>query len=110
MSDYQPKKGDRVRLTIEGEVTDHNGTYFIVRQNGLWAAEFHQRGDFAIEKIEPPVVQLQFRPGDTVRNKRQPSLIYSLGNDGYFAHEAKEWRFETTRGFTSADFEKVNLD
>lgn len=106
MGDYKPVRGDRVRVVIEGEVGASDGTYFVVRQDDDFAAEFKLDAKTSVEKVEPPVVQ--FQPGDTVRYPDYPTHIYSIGEGGYYSHYSKEWRPGTQR-FASDRFEKVDL-
>src|SRR5690348_2997757 len=118
MGDYKPKKGDRVRVVLEGEVYHVTEGRFGVsddpsdgRGNIIYPDKGHA---VSIEKIEPPVEV--FGPGDVVRprNESYRHLIYLLGANGYsFIDTAPGGHVfhkrDTARKFTSATYEKVDL-
>lgn len=102
---YQPKKGDRVRVVLEGEVTrglgitdtfDLEGRY--IYANGYAVT--------SIEKIEPPVEL--FGPGDTVRG-RATGRLFTLAATGYINHGRGDFTCSSTQKFTSLDFERVEI-
>lgn len=109
---YRPVKGDRVRVVLEGEVVEAlSSTTFTVGEAGTWENLINQEREHvvSVEKIEPPVEV--FGPGDTVRSRFYPNLVYSIGDDGCYAHHAREWRpaGEDDSYFTSATHERVEL-
>lgn len=107
MSDI--KKGDRVRVAFEGEVTVAGDK---LRIN----APCHEDG-FAwvdpsmAEKIEPPVEVFTRR--DTVRDKRVPEFVFTVGQGGYFDHFNGKWNQRDEKYlkqyFTSENYEKIHL-
>lgn len=99
---YTPVKGDRVRVVLEGEVG-------LVTDGWVYldGASVPIERAISVEKLEPPVVK--FGPGDTVRNKTFGGLLYTLGDDGYFAHRDNEWCHGGQDYFDSRHYEKVNL-
>ena len=108
MSAYRPKKGDRVRVVLEGEVDQVNsdgsarvstGKYFTF----AWV----DPGAATIEKIEPPVEV--FRPGDVVRHKTAGRFTFALGKFGYLDIVNGVWN-DRPNEFTSESYEKVDLD
>jgi hypothetical protein len=106
---YQPVKGDRVRVVLEGEVGYVGDLFFDVQGKGALNS-ISPDGDHvvSIEKLEPPVEV--FGPGDVVRHQRIPGLVYALGASGYFAVEAQAWRpGDYGKAFTSDRYEKVDL-
>ena len=110
---YMPVKGDRVRVVLEGEVTSEGrpGTFWIsVADRYGWDNHINPEAEHvvSIEKIEPPVET--FGPGDTVRHKRFQGLVYSIGRDGYYAHQAQVWRPGVPGDeFTSESYERVEF-
>lgn len=113
---YKPVKGDRVRVVLEGEVdsTFANGDFDLGRSIG-WTNSIRPTDEtvVSIEKIEPPVEV--FKPGDVVRSKANPGLLYSIGRDGYLSHSLHEFFGWYPTGathreaFTSRYYEKVSL-
>lgn len=103
---YEPVNGDYVRVVIEGKA--HNvaplANDFSVGLNRFHVGREHI---VSIEKIEPPAKV--FGPGETVRHRRHAHLVYSIGEDGYYAHHAREWRGGAYPGFSSGDYEPVRL-
>lgn len=118
------KKGDRVRVVIEGEVTsaaDGGGFHFDVGQAAGW---IHPDAPevVSVEKIEPPVEV--FGPGDVVRSISQPDYVYLVRpNNRYIYlrthhdhhdHDApnvlvgREFG-PASFGFTSKYYERVDL-
>ena len=102
------KKGDRVRITIEGEVT-------AVSTNGdLIVDDYHEiataapTGGITVEKVEPPVEV--FGPGDVVRHKTE-KVLYTIGKNGFLNHRSGIlWESTTFEPFTSEHYERVSLD
>ena len=110
---YKPKKGDRVRVVLEGEATYCDTPGF-----GVGTGEYlnfivpTREHVVSVEKVEPPVEV--FGPGDTVRRKNtRPAYIYSLGHEGYFSHQVnyfREWSSGTNNTeFTSKHYERLDL-
>ena len=76
MTEFKP--GDRVRVTLEGEVRDTlPGGKLTLRYDGEYL--FVQPPE-KVEKIEPPVEA--FKPGDFVREKSTDRVFYAA-TDGY---------------------------
>lgn len=114
MSEF--KFGDRVRVTLEGQVVFQSATYLTLQADGGGNHSIYMERDSAhVEKIEPPVEV--FKPGDVVRDKDKPELIYALGADGYMrvgkgsSFCGGGWPHYDYGGevFTSKRYEKVNL-
>jgi hypothetical protein len=107
---YIPKKGDHVRVVLEGEVgAGSTGRMFtLYPDNSAVQISFTpERVDgfnISVEKIEPPVEF--FKPGDVVRSTGYPEHVYTLGKDGYYSHMAEKF-YEPCGPFTSAEFELV---
>jgi hypothetical protein len=101
MTDIQV--GDKVRLTIEGEVSELSG------------AGLHIGGDYVpsyqrsrVEVIEKKVTT--FKPGDVVRSKAL-GFRYTIGRDGGYLSHAEGFRWWPDLGdkFTSEHYELVTL-
>lgn len=71
---YEPKVGDRVRVTVEGELDGvrQGGDVLVSMAGGLWRWYF-PASRTTIEKIEPP---LPTTPGSLVRRARGEGLVY----------------------------------
>jgi hypothetical protein len=82
MSGYQPQKGDRVRVVLEGEVTysRHDVRFDLAGLNTINPAAEHV---VSVEKVAPP---LPTTPG---------SVIHWLGS---FVHLSKEGRWVDDNG------------
>ena len=102
MTDYSPKKGDYVRVTIEGEVEGVSGRHGWF---GVGGQEVYFDGDFTVEKIAPPVET--FKPGDVVRRK-DDVVIFTISRAGYIRHDEGVY-YPVMSSFTSENYEKVNL-
>lgn len=113
MSNYKPQKGDRVRVVLEDEVRGVESDGFVVGDAA--DANYIQPGAehvVSIEKIEPPVEV--FKPGDVVRSKDHPELVYLLdGEDGYSVFQYGKgglvYHGANNRRFTSRRYERVEL-
>lgn len=114
------KHGDKVRVTLEGTALGpcENAVRvaFAGREDGQLLPtafegnliEAHEDYFVSIEKVEPPAEV--FGPGDTIRYKGDPELIYSLGENGYFSHKRRVWTPTGTYDlFTSKRYEKIDL-
>ena len=105
---YEPAVGDRVRVTIEGEVTatgTRDGHHFDIADGFVYT---HAEG-VTVEKVEPPVEV--FKPGDFVRRESDGAILH-LAENGWL--NMTNNRFyespEVTGGyFTSERYEKVEL-
>lgn len=101
--------GDRVKVTIEGEVNrvlaHGDGTELRIT-TGEDQDHYVYADGANVEKVEPEYET--FGPGDIVRNKHFPGLVYVLGSDGNFAVPFDEWR-PGSEEFTSERFERVTL-
>lgn len=109
---YKPVKGDRVRVTIEGEVSyaSSDGPWFDLRDKHDLVASVRHSGDASIEKIEPPVTV--FKPGDVVRDLLNKNSIFALGHRQYLAigsanQIATAYPYDTDDDFTSDGYELV---
>ena len=111
------KKGDRVKVTLEGTLTsaDHPDAFAMGRsqQRAIFSTQAKEY-TVTIEKIEPPVEV--FKPGDVVRVKRGlDGHARVLGQDSYIViPSGRQWRYGEAGGyereeFTSRRFERVNL-
>lgn len=83
------KKGDRVKVTIEGEVTDVQATGDVVLgghspSNAIFRQGGNGRYTATVEKIEPPVEV--FRDGDLIRAKESPDMVIVLTGDGGYTY------------------------
>lgn len=57
-STYTPKKGDRVRVTIEGDVSEVSGrgTWFVLGANCIELTPEHRNGaTYTVEKLQDPI-------------------------------------------------------
>lgn len=121
MSDYKPKVGDRVRVVLEGEVTDTAGGSVTISDRALrgsdpvfWCSSTvadDAKFLVSVEKVEPPVEF--FKPGDVVRDTRN-GMLYALSTEGYIylkdGEFVRKYNGEYSGGpFTSKNCEKVNL-
>lgn len=108
------KKGDRVKVTIEGEVANTTTHDYVVGIGGHNAVFARNPRDYTVtvEKIEPPVEV--FKPGDVVRDKGVPDFLYSIGPSGYTQlSDGSHFKWDSCLGsdhFTSREFEKVNIE
>lgn len=111
---YQPKKGDRVRIVIEGPwlYTDETDVEYTARTKGIVVAD---DDTFSIEKIEPPVTV--FKSGDRIRRigaGYEPGMGYqvTLGDEGYLQHftvgGSDYCEYTGTEEFTSDFYELVH--
>lgn len=77
---YSPVKGDRVRVVLEGEVTQANeyDPWFNLEGKPLYS---EGSAIVSVERIEPPVIV--FKPGDVVQDKTNPRWKYAIGKKGY---------------------------
>lgn len=103
------KKGDRVKVTIEGEVSYVGETWLTINHNHDVA---YKEPGAMVEKIEPPVEV--FKPGDVVRVRGwegEGGLLH-LAHGGYINEyhtlfqRDREWM---EKEFTSERYEKVDL-
>lgn len=110
MSDYKPVKGDRVRVVLEGEVSEvwHSGRFVLQSDDDAveigFSADRVEGFNVSIEKIEPPVEV--FQPGDVVRSILFPEHVYRLGNGGYYSH-SMEKTYRPLGAFTADEYELV---
>lgn len=91
MSDYQPKKGDRVRVVLEGEVTTvwTDGSEFVLAGlNGIEPSESHV---VSVEKVAPP---LPTTPGSVIRD--EAGSVRMLGITGRWYHAENAYSFGLT--------------
>lgn len=105
------KRGDRVRVTIEGEVEFGSsfGVDLEVGDGVVHLREGTWRG-VEFEKIEPPVEV--FKPGDRIRH-RDIGFEVTIGDTGYLVHHTTgnhSWRPWRNEPFTSELYERVSLD
>lgn len=107
MSDI--KKGDLVRVTIEGVIHDSEGLGIFLHDGCTYINT--KKPGVSVERIEPPVVQ--FKPGDRLRRRNGMAYEVTLGVDGYLHHSTDHFfRFSDPlpRGFFNSErFEKINL-
>ena len=99
MSWYNP--GDKVRIIIEGEVSDVRSWGVQLKGYGTLCTEADQGTTVKVEVVERLVTT--FKPGDRVRNKGTGNE-YTLGVGGFFSHQKYEWT-NSNRDFTSKAFE-----
>jgi hypothetical protein len=113
------KKGDRVRVTFDGAVTDAptfvkrlrvttDDHKYGVRGSLAWVEVEH------VEKIEPPVEV--FKPGDRLRRKGwEGAYEITLGSEGYLQHltsggvSYSTYTASPREFFNSENFDKVDL-
>jgi hypothetical protein len=105
MSDrYQPKKGDRVRGVLEGEVTraDEYDPWF-----NLVGMPLYSEGSAVVSfvKVEPPVEV--FKPGDVVRNI-STGATYAIGQNGWIMLRGSTGRYGGS--FTTGDVKQFTSD
>jgi hypothetical protein len=102
-------KGDRVKVTIEADVTF--GSSFGVDLkvgDGIVALRDTTWSGLEFEKVEPPVET--FKPGDVVRSKAIPEYLYLLCTEGVvYLPEGEHYPEQPNTVFTSKGFEKVDL-
>jgi len=111
-------RGDRVKVTLEGEVTrvldiepGSEEVELRVEHNGR--ASYVYTDMATVEKVEPPVEV--FGPGDVVRDRVYHNLVYTLGSDGYYSHRRDVWRANGSPDhwkagpFTSESYERVSV-
>lgn len=96
MSEY--KVGDRVKVTLEGEVTSVCANGFVLSEGYYFAPE---DVTLTIERV----VEV-FKVGDRVVSRSRPSYEYTIGRDGYYSHEVNKW-WDTCESFTSKHYELV---
>lgn len=112
------KKGDRVRITFEGEADEYlAGITYGTHEAG--DRNFEVRSDegdtVTIEKIEPPVEV--FGPGDLLRTTHDgPPAYYYLAENGYvrlvgggYGNVTPFYEYDEGDVFTSKEYEKVDL-
>jgi len=101
------KKGDWVRLTIEGEVDEvvYFGSYISTPKVKIGKYMYSLDERYTVEKTEPPMVT--FKPGDRVRSKRTGNE-FTIGHGGYFSHQRHFWNGRVAT-FTSKVFELVDV-
>lgn len=110
------RMGDRVKVTLEGEVTrildiepGSEEVELRVEVNGR--AHFVYTDTASVEKVAPPAEV--FGPGDVVRNPKT-KRVYTLAKDGWVMH-GKGAEFTPARSgspmsqFTSDVFERVQV-
>ena len=104
-------KGDRARVSFEGEVTrvlemhDRPGHYEL-RIDVLGTEQYVSTDSANVAKIAPAVEI--FKPGDVVRHLRNPMFVYTVGRDGFLAHHTGGW-VKDDEPFTSEYYERVNI-
>jgi hypothetical protein len=111
---YMPKKGDRVRVVLEGEVGWVGGSHFEFVNGADYIGHKDGKNTVSIEKIEPPVEV--FKPGDVVRHKgNEDGHWFAIAEDGWLI-VGPGWRIkhhftkgDPSKEFTSDVFEKVGL-
>lgn len=101
------KKGDRVRVVLEGEVT-------FVYPGADWALSGRSIVDpthdhvVSVEVLPPPATV--FKPGQVVRARRCPECVFTITRTGWVDHQMghthREWPPVDT--FTSKDYELVS--
>jgi len=98
--------GDKVRLTVEGEVTRvYAGGAISVK--GAPSSIPPSWSDH-LEVVEKKVTT--FKPGDVVRGKRAPHYVYTIGKGGFLAHRyGHAWIDAPGYPFTSENYELVTL-
>lgn len=102
---YKPEVGDRVRVVLEGVVTQNpNFAPDFTLDHMTWVQP-QWPVTKSVEKIEPPVEQFKF--GDVVRSKLT-GAVYTLTREGYVRHSMGS-HFPSLRKFTSEHYEKVDL-
>jgi hypothetical protein len=109
MSDYIAEVGDRVRVTIEGEVKRVN-RFDTVQEIRIETEKgetlYFDTDEATVEKAEPPVEpEYVFSPGDVVVSKAC-GYRYTVGKNGYFDHLNNVVETDSTP-FTSKQFERV---
>lgn len=104
---YAPKKGDRVRIVLEGEVGYMDDDAFEVGTSSVNFIVPRAEHVVSIEKVEPPVVK--FKPGQVVRHKDHRDFIYTVGTGGYLDNRTGTWWKTPRNNFTSAHYEPVDL-
>lgn len=111
MAGQMYRRGDRVKVTLEGEVTRvmdiEPGSETVelrIEHNGR--ASFVYTDMATVEKVEPPVET--FGPGAVVRDKVVHSARYAIGNGGYFSFTTNEWHDDPT-DFTTDRYERVEV-
>lgn len=115
MTNYQPKKGDRVRVVLEGEAeVDRGGATGFRFSDGFFYTSIDMFAPFvvSIEKVEPPVTV--FKPGDVVREKVRTEFVWQILNDGYVrvGSRPEGGAFDPQKSsmeFTSEDYELVQI-
>jgi hypothetical protein len=110
--EYAPKKGDHVRVVIEGVVEREVSDFGILVNNtdGKWLAELYtDRPGVTVEKVESPVEV--FKPGDVVQSRATGYRYarYAIARGGYTDLLNGIWRAEPGTTFTSRYYEKVDL-
>ena len=107
------KKGDRVRVALEGVVqrTFDNGNLWL--ESSDFGTAIDGTHVISVEKIEPPVEV--FKPGDVVRSLATGSYWY-LATNGYvrmtsadFPEPVEFYEYTDSTEFTSDEYEKVDL-
>lgn len=99
------KVGDRVRITLESEITyfDREGDWVDAANNTF---RRNQKDVVSVEKLEPPVEV--FGPGDVVRLKALPRYTFHIGRGGYLDRFHNSWRAGAA-SFTSEAYDRVEL-
>ena len=109
------KKGDRVKVTLEGEVLFQGDRSIEARvEDGRVVEVYAPRSPLAtaviIEKIEPPVKV--FKPGDVVQNSAHVYALTPHGfvvlDDGVFYGYGEGGRYKVS-DFTSETFDRTGI-
>lgn len=110
MSEYVPKAGDHVRVTLEGRVTTASSWFFEVECSDGRFNRFSEKADITVEKIEPPVEV--FKPGEVIRHKGS-GVVLALAEVGFLNIDHKRFYRYVDAGhpehFTSEHYERVVL-
>lgn len=114
LEQYTPAEGDYVRVVLEGRVSQDGAYSFIIGDDYEHSNIIFPDGKhvLSVEKVEPAVVT--FQPTQTVRHKKYPYLVYSLGFTGYYAHFDGSWYpnddpKNPALDFTDADYELLEV-
>ena len=79
------KKGDRVRVVLEGEVASVHGQDVLIDSGSRLKHVVVEDHVVSIEVLKPPVER--FKPGDRLRRKDfEPGYEITLADEGYLQH------------------------
>jgi hypothetical protein len=93
MSDYQPQKGDLVRVVIEGEVAHLGDRYFFI---GLEPSTIKNEHVVSVEKVTPP---LPTTPGSVIERRDFPfkMFLHLTRNGEWVDDDGTAWNPERLR-------------